>query len=99
MGFVEAFYLLLRACVISRASLTAENLALRRELLDHVIVRNEAHLRRLITSYLESYHTVRPHLSLEHNAPIPRPMQVPSAGKVVAMPCVGGLHHGYRRVA
>ena len=48
---------------------------------------------------LEYYHTVCPHLSLERNAPIPRPKQVPSDGNVVAMPCVGGLHHGYRRVA
>ena len=73
--------------------------SLRRELLAHVIVRNEAHLCRLVTSYLAYYHTVRPHLSLERNAPIPRPMQAPRDGNVVAMPCVGGLHHSYRRVA
>jgi transposase InsO family protein len=72
---------------------------LRRELLDHVIVLNEVHLCRLVPSFLGYYHTVRPHLSLERNAPIPRPMQGPSEGNVVAMPCVGGLHHGYRRVA
>jgi len=42
---------------------------------------------------------VRPHLSLKRNAPIPRPMHVPSEGQVVAIPCVSGLHHGYRRVA
>ena len=73
--------------------------SLRRELLDHVIIFNEAHLCRLVTTYLEYYHTVRPHLSLARNAPIPRPKQVPGKGKVVAIPCVGGLHHGYRRVA
>jgi putative transposase len=72
---------------------------LRRELLDHVIVRNEAHLCRLVASYLDYYHTVHPHLSLERNAPIPRPMQAPSEGQMVAMPCVGDLHHGYQRVA
>ena len=72
---------------------------LRRELLDRVIVRNEAHLRRLMTSYLAYYHTVRPHLSLDRNAPIPRPIQGPSAGNVVTMPYVGGLHHGYQRAA
>jgi transposase InsO family protein len=72
---------------------------LRRELLDRVIVLNEAHLRRLMTSYLEYYHTVRPHLSLDRNAPIPRPIQGPSEGNVVTMPYVGGLHHGYRRAA
>jgi putative transposase len=73
--------------------------SLRRELLDHVIVLNEAHLCRLVTSYLDYYHTVRPHLSLKRNAPIPRPIEPQSAGKVVATPCAGGLHHGYRRTA
>jgi transposase InsO family protein len=72
---------------------------LRRELLDRVIVLNESHLRRLMTSYLAYYHTVRPHLSLERNAPIPRLIQGPSEGPVVAMPHVGGLYHGYRRAA
>jgi putative transposase len=73
--------------------------SLRRELLDHVIVLNEVHLCRLVTSYLDYYHTVRPHLSLKRNAPIPRPIEPQSTGKVVATPCVGGLHHGYRRAA
>ncbi len=72
---------------------------LRRELLDRVIVRNEAHLRQLMTSYLDYYHTVRPHLSLDRNAPIPRPIQGLSEGKVIAMPHVGGLYRGYRRAA
>ncbi len=72
---------------------------LRRELFDRVIVLNEAHLRRLMTLYLEYYHTVRPHLSLERNAPIPRPIQEPGKGKVVSTPHVGGLYQGYRRAA
>ncbi len=72
---------------------------LRRELLGQVIVLNEAHLCRLVTSYLEYYHTVRPHLALGRNAPIPRLMQGPSEGKVVSMPHVGGLYRGYRRAA
>jgi transposase InsO family protein len=71
----------------------------RRELPDRVIVRNEAHLRRLMTSYLDYYHTVRPQLSLDRKAPIPRPMQGPSEGDVIAMPHVGGLYQGYRRAA
>lgn len=72
---------------------------LRRELLDRIIVLNETHLQRLMTSYFDYYHTVRPHLSLERNAPIPRPIQGPSEGPVVSMPHVGGLYQGYRRAA
>ena len=32
--------------------------SIRREGLDHVIVVNEAHLMRILTSYFESYHAV-----------------------------------------
>jgi len=70
---------------------------LRRELLDRVIVLNEAHLRRLMASSLQYHHTCRPHMSLERNAPIPRAMQPPSDGKVVGIPHVGGLLDSYQR--
>ena len=40
----------------------------RRELLDHVIVLNEQHLRRLLCEFLEYYHDDRTHLSLSKSA-------------------------------
>jgi putative transposase len=72
---------------------------LRRELLNHVIVLNARHLRRLLQSYLEYYHRARCHRSLDQNAPIPRAVDPPSAGRVVSIPMAGGLHHCYRRVS
>ncbi len=72
---------------------------LRRELLDHVIVLNERHLRRLLTSFFEYYHRWRPHRSLDRNAPQPREVEPPGRGRVIAVPQVGGLHHCYRRAA
>ena len=41
---------------------------LRRECLDHVVVLNETHLRRLLSGYLIYYHGARTHLSLEKDA-------------------------------
>ena len=38
----------------------------------------------------------RTHLSLKKHAPIPRDVQ--SAGRVLALPILGGLHHRYVRV-
>jgi putative transposase len=73
--------------------------SIRRECLDHVIVLNEAHLIRILTSYFEYYHLSRTHLSLERNAPEPRDIEPPEKGKVVAIPHVGGLHHRYTRAA
>jgi putative transposase len=72
---------------------------LRRELLEHVIVLNERHLRRLLASFLDYYHRSRPHRALEQNAPEPREVEPPGQGRVIAVPQVGGLHHRYRRVA
>jgi transposase InsO family protein len=73
--------------------------SIRRECLDHVIVLNEAHLKRILTEYLGYYHLSRPHLSLDRNSPTPREVEPPSLGKVIAIPHVGGLHHRYSRAA
>ena len=50
---------------------------LRRECLDHVVVLNESHLRRLLHAYLGYYHGTRTHLSLDKDAPEPRPVERP----------------------
>ena len=65
---------------------------LRRELLDHVIVLSEGHLRRRLRSYLRYYHGSRTHLALEKDAPQPRAVEPPELGHAVALPHVGGLH-------
>ena len=72
-------------------------LTLRTELLDHVVVFNEAHARRLISDFLDYYHRDRCHLSLYEDSPQPRPAQPrPSAdAEVIAIPRVGGIHHRY----
>ena len=72
---------------------------IRRECLDHVIVFNEAALRRHLKLFLEYYHGTRTHLSLEKDSPESRSVQPPESGGVVAVPQVGGLHHRYERRA
>ena len=73
--------------------------SIRRECLNHVIVLNERHLRRILRSYFAYYHESRTHLSLNRNSPVERQIEPPHRGRVVAVPQVGGLHHRYRRVA
>ncbi len=70
---------------------------LRRELLDHVVVLNEKHLRRLVAEYVAYYNEDRCHCSVGKDAPVSRPVTAkPSTtAKVVALPRVGGLHHRY----
>jgi hypothetical protein len=73
--------------------------SIRRECLDHVIVANEAGLQRVLRDYLTYYLHARTHLALDKDPPISRSVAPPSAGRVVATPQVGGLHHRYDRVA
>jgi transposase InsO family protein len=72
---------------------------LRHELLDHVIVLGERHLLRLVRQHVAYYNEDRPHMSLGGDAPVARAVEPPSAGEVVALPRVGGLHHRYSRAA
>lgn len=73
--------------------------SIRRECLDHVIVLNEEHLRRILRKYFAYYHVDRPHMSLESNSPTERQVEPPQSGRIVALPRVGGLHHRYTRAA
>ncbi len=43
--------------------------SIRRECLDHFMVLNEAHLRRLLRAYFAYYNTARPHQALDGNSP------------------------------
>ena len=73
--------------------------SIRRECLDHVIVVNAAALHRVLTEYVAYYMRARTHLALGKDAPISRPSAPTSAGRIVATPQVGGLHHRYDRAA
>src|ERR1051326_7606877 len=54
--------------------------SIRRECLDHVIVFNEASLRRVLKSYLRYYERSRTHLSLATDTPGQRAVQPPESG-------------------
>ena len=73
--------------------------SIRRECLDHVIVMNERHLRRIVGAYLDYYHRSRTHLSLEMDCPEHREVQQVDRGRVIEIAEVGGLHHHYERQA
>jgi len=72
---------------------------IRRECLDHVIVFNEQSLRRHLRGFMDYYHRSRTHLGLQKDTPEARSIQPAEAGRIMAIPEVGGLHHRYERRA
>jgi len=73
--------------------------SIRRECLDHVIILNERHLRRVLRDYLDYYHRSRTHLGLEKDCPETRAVEMPRLGLIHSEPVLGGLHHRYSRRA
>jgi transposase InsO family protein len=69
----------------------------RREILDHVIVLNERHLRQLIESFVTYYNVDRTHIGVGKDSPCGRPVEQRPGQRanVVSLPRVGGLHHRY----
>jgi hypothetical protein len=75
---------------------------LRRELLNHVIILSEEHLKGLPKEFIQRYyHIARPHQGLGGTALFPSATAeaVTGARRLVSIPVVGGLHHRYVRVA
>jgi transposase InsO family protein len=68
----------------------------RRECIDRMLIFGEAHLRRVLASYVTYYNQVRTHLALGKDAPLGRAVQ--RSGVIVAIPILSGLHNQYVRI-
>ncbi len=76
--------------------------SVRRACLDHVLVRSEAHLRRVLREYASYCNGARPHQGVQQHIPdgAEGPVVRPETdGKIQAIPVLGGLHHAYNRAA
>ena len=58
--------------------------SIRREVLDHIVVLGERHLRHVLLSHMTYHNETRTHLSLDKDAPIPRAVQ--GVGRIFAKP-------------
>jgi hypothetical protein len=63
--------------------------------MDHIIVLDEAQLRRILRFYADYYNRVRTHRSLDKDAPVCR--LVERTGVINSRAILGGLHHHYAR--
>jgi transposase InsO family protein len=71
--------------------------SIRREILDHVVVLGERHLRDQLANYSAYYNEVRTHVALGKDTPRHRPVQ--TVGRIASVSWLGGLHHQYVRTA
>ena len=72
--------------------------SVREECLDHLLIVNAAHLRRVLAAYVTHYNQARPHQGLQQRTPVPFAPRA-CTGPVKRRDVVGGLIHEYDRVA
>jgi putative transposase len=72
--------------------------SVRRECLDHLLMVNAAHLRRVLAAYVAHYNQARPHQGLEQRTLLPTSEQA-GGGPVRRRERLGGLLREYYREA
>jgi putative transposase len=71
--------------------------SVRQECLDKILVLNQAHLRCVLTEYLDYYNRRRPHQGLDQQSPIERPEPL-TEGLIQKRPVLGGIINDYFRM-
>jgi hypothetical protein len=66
----------------------------REECLDHLLIMNQTHLKRVLDSYINYYELSRPHQGLNQQMPIPRE-PIPYTGQVRKREVLGGIINDY----
>ena len=72
--------------------------SLRRECLDHILIRDDKHLAQVVTEYTTFFNEDRPHQGIGQRIPghFDLPTSKPS-GRIRSKPILSGLHHSYSR--
>ncbi len=72
--------------------------SVREECLDRILILNERHLHRVLTTYVEYYNHARPHQGIGQRCPIPLESTARD-GPIERRDILGGVIHEYRRAA
>lgn len=73
--------------------------SLRRELFDHVLLFDDAHLGRLAGQYRDYFNLCRPHQGIAQKIPANENARPDTAKPITVKTVLGGLHLDYRRAA
>jgi putative transposase len=71
--------------------------SVREECLDHILIWNEAHLRRTLNEFADYYNHARPHQGIEQQSPVPR-TPPETEGVVTYRQVLGRIINDYYRV-
>ncbi len=73
--------------------------SLRRECLDHILIYDDKHLKRVTTEYTTYFNQERPHQGIEQRIPdyYDQTRSKPTNGRITSKEILGGLHHRYSR--
>jgi hypothetical protein len=74
--------------------------SLRRECMDHILIHDDKHLRRVVTEYTAYFNQERPHQGIEQRIPDHYDLTArlkPTSGRITSKAILGGLHHSYSR--
>jgi putative transposase len=72
--------------------------SVREECLDHILIFNAAHLRRVLLEYTNAYYNIaRPHQGIKQRTPLPRG-QPSTSGAIHKRKILGGIINDYHRV-
>ena len=76
--------------------------SVRRECLDHMLIRSEKQLHRVLRAYVTYFKGARPHQGIHQQGPQGEVTSIPRdqrGDRIISVPILDGLHHEYRRVA
>ena len=67
--------------------------------MDHILIHDDKHLRRVVTEYTAYFNQERPHQGIEQQIPdqYELPRSKPTSGCITSKAILGGLHHSYLR--
>jgi putative transposase len=73
--------------------------SLRWDCMDHILIHDENHLRRVVTEYTAYFNQERPHQGIDQRVPnhYGLPKSKPTGGRISSKAILGGLHHSYSR--
>jgi putative transposase len=73
--------------------------SLRRECMDHILIHDDKHLRRVFTEYTAYFNQERPHQGIGQRIPNQYGLtrSKPTRGQITSKAILGGLHHSYSR--